>query len=229
MIRKSSILFILFYFFSCSDSYELSVNLESDQKIFFVFNNDTTYPESSFTKMIDIKNDRFQITKIKYIPIKKWDTEFSSEQISVWGQAQVNIEVNKSSGFLSSSEIIFEQSIQHFYNPNIVNITSSQENFLRKINPDLDTGLGEGLINNSFNWNSLSNIELKSDIESESNFKHTLVTKFSPDIRNHFNISGLNDITKRFVDGRTQLFTSDLSKCTAIFPHNSEIMDALSN
>jgi len=220
-----NILFIV----SCSDSYKLSVDVEQTQKMFFVFNNDTTYPTQSFTKEWIPNSDRFIVSKIKYSPIKKWNTSRETSTENAWGQASIRVKITKTSGFLSSEERIFEGEIAHFYNPNIQNLSQVEQKKIERINPDLDSGLGNGQQTNAFTWGSFSDTVLKETLKTETNYRHTLIVKHSPNIQNNTDFPELKTLHQRFITSKTQLFTPNLAKASLIFPFDSTTYKILSD
>jgi hypothetical protein len=208
--------FVILFLFSCDSSYELNIEVESSQKIFFVFNNDTTFPEKSFTKSIDIKNDSFTVGKIKYVPIKKFDTSKSGARINSWGQASVNVKIKKKQ-YIFSDEILFEKRLDHFYNPDIFNRTNFELAQIQKINPDLNSGLGNSAENNNFLWNDQIPAQ-QNLIENETNFNHTLILKYGADLSQHKDFENLNSLDSRLLDERTRLFTVNPKLFTVSFP-----------
>ena len=97
------LILITLFFISCDDSYELIVSPELDQKMHFNFNGNVSFPTSGFTKEIDPSKDRFEIIKIKYVPIKKWfvdEADFNDSKYSEWGQAGIHVQIKRASSLI---------------------------------------------------------------------------------------------------------------------------------
>jgi hypothetical protein len=217
-VTRIIILFFLFLF-SCSESYEVQIEPETNdqitsQKYHLNFNGKITYPTGKVTKSFDPDKDQFEVIKIKYVPLKKWRKNNLSD--NEWGQAGIRVRVIRKSDIFTSEEVILDRTIYRFYNPGIENFTTEQRNAVRQFNPDLDSGLGNGTLNNSPYYGDYQNpIFSKAYLENNpANFYHSLILKTSPEVLGDINFKATsNDATKLPVD--------DLSRCVIIYPHNS--------
>ncbi|MCB0280457.1 MAG: hypothetical protein KDD94_13200, partial [Calditrichaeota bacterium] len=223
--------FFIFILISCADKHELVVELDKDsngnteeQLFHFNFNGKITFPRTGFTKEIDIETDHFEVIKIKYSPIEKWNPIGPTDPLtnSRWGQQAILVRIIRKTAFFEPDETIFEQKISHFYNPVIAGITSQRANEIRLINQNLDSGLGNGQTNNLSDYTNL-NPQFKLRFNNNANeFYHTVVEKFTARIdiaaynQPPANVGQLyNTITVY------NLPTLDLSQAAIIFPFDS--------
>lgn len=234
---KFVFLIILPLLFSCSDSYELQIEPESvrKQKYRLSFNGQVSFPDGLTKKDINLDDDRFEVTKIKFIPIKKWDAVNSSD--NVWGQAGLRVRIVRKDGIFTNTNVIFEAWVHHFFNPGIDNLTAEREAEIRSYNDDLDSGLGDGTKKNDPNWENLAS-STRLFLESKSvNFYHSLINKVDAGKA----LAGYKAGNKRYIainennvrdlaaGSASSLIFSNLSRCTIIFPYDSLRMMELRN
>jgi hypothetical protein len=202
------LLFIIFILISCEDSYELIVSPELDQKMHFNFNGTITFPTSAFTKDFDPSKDRFELIKIKFVPIKKWhvDAAFQNDsKYSEWGQAGIHVQIKRTNSLFMSDEIIYENFVEHFFNP-----TTNSNPTVEIYNEDGgDSGLNSiGFILNSDkyadNINNILVLQLPFS-NREKHFNHTLTKKSASELDGSENL----------------LFSTSLEKSTIMFPFDS--------
>lgn len=224
--NQLSLLFVLLLL-SCADRYELVVEPETDsetttQTFHLNFNGKISYPSGKVTKEIDIESDRFEVIKIKYTPIRKWSVNNPISD-NTWGQAAIRIRIIRRAGFLFDDEVIFEQSISHFYNPGIQGLSPEREAAIRLINRDLDSGLGNGSTNNSIFWSDFNNVEFPKSFlgNSSTNYYHSLILKRSPRAVN------ASSLDVQATSDETGLAVDDLRRCTIIYPYSERRMNEL--
>lgn len=210
-----SFLVIILFLFSCEDSYELVVQPELNQKMYFKFNGTISFPESGFTKKIDPDKDKFEIMKIKYVPISKWYVAPAFEnddKYSKWGQAGIAVQIKKTNSLFMSDEIIYQEYIEHFFNPTINNATVLIYN---EDSGNSGLNMGSGSINSPFySDNSTNALILQLPFSGrEKHFTHTLIKKSASE-------SNFNE---------DFLYSSSLEKCTIIFPFDSVRYKELKN
>lgn len=211
-------LVLCFVLLSCSDDYQLVVEPETNdlikgQEYHLNLNGKITYPETKTVKDFDIENDRFEVIKIKYVPMKKYDVTTSDD--NEWGQAGISVKIIKKAAIFGSDEVIYEAYIQEFFNPGIENISQDRANKIKTINASsLDSGLGDRSNNNRSSWRDYSNLlYTKLYLENnEKNFYHTLIRKTGPKLNSNAALE------VQAAEPETRLAWDDLSKCTILYP-----------
>lgn len=223
---------IFMFLVSCSDEYELVVEPEQNelvktQKYHLNINGEVSFPTERVTKSFDPENDYVEVIKIQYIPIKKWPAKFANNGDNEWGQAGIRMRIVRKGSLFFDDEVIYEQSMFRFYNPNIVSISESDEAKIREINQVLDSGLGSGIIDNALGYNDYRNpIFSKTYLNnSEENYYHTLINKKAPRVSGSLNT--LADLATS--DNETKLPVDDLSRCTMMYPFNAARVTELKN
>jgi hypothetical protein len=205
---------------SCSDEYRLVVEPETNdivtkQTYHLNINGKITYPDTKTNTEFDIEKDRFEVIKIRFVPIKKYNVVTNDD--NEWGQAGLTVKIIKKGFLLANDEVIFKRYISEFYNPGIENITEDRKAAIRTINGlSLDSGLGDRGNNNRIQWADYSNLlftKLYLD-NNEENFYNTLIRKTGPKIGSGANLDVLA------IEPETRLAWDDLSKCTVFYPFN---------
>lgn len=176
-------------------------------------NGNITFPDSKISKDFDIENDRFEVIKIRFVPIEKFKTKTVDD--NAWGQAGLIVKIIKQGQFFESDQVIFEAYIQEFYNPGIENVTAERAQKIRAINAlSLDSGMGDRTNNNRIFWSDYTNLLFTKIYlgNNEDNFYNALIRKTGPKLNSN------TALDVQAIDSQTRLAWDDLTKCTVMYP-----------